>query len=45
LDNPKVNDEGFQQVISKGTKKAQKAATLKSNYTTRSKVSSSTPLK
>jgi len=43
LINTEVDDDGFQQIISKGTKKAQKAATLKSNYTTRSKVGTSKP--
>jgi len=43
LINTEVDDDGFQQVISKGTKKAQKAATLKSSYTTRSKVGTSKP--
>lgn len=33
-----MDDEGFQQVISKGTKKAKKTTLLKSTYSTRSKV-------
>lgn len=40
-----VDDEGFQQVLTKQTKKNQKAALMKSTYSTRSKVVRTKPLK
>ncbi len=40
----KVDDEGCQKVISRDTKKVHKAALLKINYSTRSKVGSPTNL-
>lgn len=40
-----VDDEGFQQVLTKQTKKNQKAALMKSTYSTRSKVAQPKPLK
>lgn len=38
-----LDDDGFQQVISKGTKKARQSAQLKKTYITRSKVGSKSP--